>query len=80
MQPGLGERLDQLDLVGGADRAGFDLESLERTFFVDLHMCRHMLMIVLLNETGMYPADRTATRCRRRDRPFPMAMHRVPAA
>jgi hypothetical protein len=39
MQPGLGERLDQLDLVGGADRAGFDLEPFARAFLVDLHLC-----------------------------------------
>src|SRR6516165_1770931 len=42
MQPGLGERLDQLDLVGGADRAGFDLKPFARAFLVDLHMCRQI--------------------------------------
>src|SRR4029077_9514308 len=38
-QPGLGERLDQLDLVRGADRAGFDLEPFARAFLVDVHTC-----------------------------------------
>jgi hypothetical protein len=40
MQPGLGERLDQLDLVGRADRAGFDLEALTRALLVNLDMFR----------------------------------------
>ena len=38
MQPGLGERLDQLDLVGRADRAGLDLEALTRAFLVNIDM------------------------------------------
>jgi len=42
VQPGFGERLDQLDLVGGADRAGLDLEPLARAFLVDLHMFRQI--------------------------------------
>jgi len=42
VQPGLGERLDQPDLVGGADRARFDLEPFARTFLVDLHLCRQI--------------------------------------
>ena len=42
MQPGLGERLDQLDLVRGADRAGFDLEPFARAFLVDVHMFRQI--------------------------------------
>ena len=37
MQPGLGERLDQLDLVRGADRTGLDLEPFARAFLVDVH-------------------------------------------
>src|SRR6516225_9981205 len=41
-EPGLGERLDQLDLVRGADRTRFDLEPLARAFLVDLHMCRQI--------------------------------------
>src|SRR6516225_10555590 len=41
-EPGLGERLDQLDLVRGADRARFDLEPLARAFLVDLHICRQI--------------------------------------
>jgi hypothetical protein len=41
-QPGLGERLDQLDLVRGVDRAGFDLEPFARAFLVDLHICRQI--------------------------------------
>jgi hypothetical protein len=36
VQPGLGERLDQLDLVRGGDRAEFDLEPFARAFLVDL--------------------------------------------
>ncbi len=42
VQTGLGERLDQSDLVRGADRAGFDLEPFARSFLVDLHMCRQI--------------------------------------
>src|SRR6185312_12920576 len=38
VQPGFGERLDQLDLVSGADRAGFDLKAFARTFLMDVHM------------------------------------------
>jgi hypothetical protein len=40
MQPRLGERLDQLDLVGRADRAGFNLKALARAFLVDVDMFR----------------------------------------
>ena len=36
VQAGLGQRLDQLDLVGGADRAGLDLEAFAWAFFVDI--------------------------------------------
>jgi len=39
VQPGLGERLDQLNLLRGADWAGFDLEPFTRAFLVDLHLC-----------------------------------------
>jgi hypothetical protein len=42
MQTGLGERLDQLDLVRRADRAGFDLEAFARALLVDVHMCRQI--------------------------------------
>ena len=35
MQPGFGQRLDQLDLVGGADGAGLDLETFAGAFLVD---------------------------------------------
>lgn len=36
VQPGLGKRLDQLDLVGGTDRARFDLKTLARAFLVNV--------------------------------------------
>jgi hypothetical protein len=42
VQPGLGERLDQFNLVRGADRAGFDLEPFARTFLMDVHMLREI--------------------------------------
>jgi len=42
VQSGFGERLDQLDLVGGADRAGLDLEPFPRAFLMDVHMCRQI--------------------------------------
>ena len=42
VQTGLGERLDQIDLVRRADRAGFDLEAVARAFLVDVHMCRQI--------------------------------------
>src|SRR5260370_19819720 len=42
VQPGLGERLDKLDLVRGADRAGFDLEPFARAFLVDLNAFRQI--------------------------------------
>jgi hypothetical protein len=42
MQTGLGERLDQLDLVRRADRAGFDLEAFARALLVDVEMSRQI--------------------------------------
>ena len=42
VQPGFGERLDQLDLVRGADRAGLDLKPFARAFLVDVHMFRQI--------------------------------------
>jgi hypothetical protein len=42
VQPGLGERLDQFDLVRGADRAGLDLEALAWAFLMNVHMCRQI--------------------------------------
>ena len=42
VQSGLGKRLDQLDLVRGADRAGFDLEPFARALLVDLNVFRQI--------------------------------------
>jgi hypothetical protein len=42
MQPGFRKRFDQLDLIRGADRAGFDLEAFTRALLVDLHLCRQI--------------------------------------
>ena len=42
VEPGFGERLDQLHLVRGADRAGFDLEPFARAFLVDVHLFRQI--------------------------------------
>src|SRR5439155_12341681 len=42
LEAGLRQRLDQPDLVGRADRPGLDLETLARTFLVDINMCRQV--------------------------------------
>jgi hypothetical protein len=42
VQARLGQRLDQLDLVRGADRAGFDLEPFARAFLVNVDTCRQV--------------------------------------
>ena len=42
VEPGLGQRLDQRDLVGGGDRAGLDLEALARAFLEDVDAVRQV--------------------------------------
>ena len=42
VQPGLSQRLDQLDLIRSADRAGLDLKPFARAFLVDVYMCRQI--------------------------------------
>ena len=44
VQPGLGQRLDQADLVGGGDRPGLDLEALARAFLVDFDVLGRSVM------------------------------------
>src|SRR5437879_12879031 len=86
VQPG--ERLDQLDLVRGTDRAGFDLEPFARAFLVGPHVLANRSWSCSSVRTGYGPAPhyvsstigKTATRCRRRDRPFPMRRRRSRAA
>ena len=39
---GLGQGLDQPDLVGGSDRSGLDLEALARAFLMDVHAGRQV--------------------------------------
>src|SRR5436190_5720411 len=42
LEPGLGQRLDQPDLVGCTYRPGLDLEALARPFLVDIGVCRQV--------------------------------------
>src|SRR6202048_2036354 len=75
VQAGLGERLNQLDLVRGADRAGFDLEPFARAFLMDFNMCRQIGHGLVprweweASPAPLYvssPSGKTAKRCRRR--------------
>ena len=42
VQPSLGERLDQFDLIRGADRAGLDLETFARAFLMYVDVLRQV--------------------------------------